>query len=227
MSCRFVLSLLAAFVAIVSPYTLVAQEDDVAVPYDKQTLQWEELRGTTTLKLNAAYALVGVINPQVEFRLTPHSAFQTEFVYSPWRSIFDGHPMHFGILLNEYRYYLSPRTRGLYVGANFGMMAFRMSKPQLADGRVVLQNRYSKGYGFMGGVTVGYQWRLSRRCMLDLFVGFAYMHSNYNGYSMDGVVDMYPSRPEDKQPASPDPFNSSAEWMPNKAGLSIGILLFD
>lgn len=214
-------------VAIASPYTLVAQNDDLVAPRDKQAQQWEELSGTTTLKLNAAYALVGVINPQVEFRLTPHSAFQTEFVYSPWRSIFDGHPMHFGILLNEYRYYLSPRTRGLYVGANFGMMAFRMSKPQLTDGRVVLQNRYSKGYGFMGGVTVGYQWRLSRRCMLDLFVGFAYMHSNYNGYSMDGVVDMYPSRPEDKQPASPDPFNSSAEWMPNKAGLSIGILLFD
>lgn len=227
MNRRFVLSVLASFVAVISSYTLVAQEYDLVAPRDKQALQWEELSGTTTLKLNAAYALVGVINPQVEFRLTPHSAFQTEFVYSPWQSIFDGHPMHFGILMGEYRYYLSPRTRGLYLGANFGMMAFKMSKPQLADGRVALQNRYCKGYGFMGGVTVGYQWRLSRRCMLDLFVGFAYMHSNYNGYSMDGVVDMYPSRPEDKRPTSPDPFNSSAEWLPNKAGLSIGILLFD
>ena len=31
-------------------------------------------------KLNGLYALVGVINPAVEFRLTDHSAFQTEFV---------------------------------------------------------------------------------------------------------------------------------------------------
>lgn len=227
MNSRCILSLLAAIVALIVPYTLPAQENSAISLGDNPTLQWEDMQGTTTLKLNAAYALVGVINPQVEFRLTPHSAFQTEFVYSPWQSIFDGHPMHFGILLNEYRYYLSPRTRGLYLGANFGMMAFRMSKPQLADDRVALQNRYCKGYGFMGGVTVGYQWRLSRRCMLDLFVGFGYMHSNYNGYSLDGVVDMSPSRPEDKQPASPDPFNSSAEWLPNKAGISIGILLFD
>lgn len=38
-------------------------------------------------KLNGLYALVGVVNPAVEFRLTDHSAFQTEFVYSPWKSI--------------------------------------------------------------------------------------------------------------------------------------------
>ena len=28
-------------------------------------------------KLNGLYALVGVVNPAVEFRLTDHSAFQT------------------------------------------------------------------------------------------------------------------------------------------------------
>lgn len=179
-----------------------------------------------TLKLNTAYAVVGVINPQVEFRLSPHSAFQTEFVYSPWRSI-NGHHMHFGILLNEYRYYISDRTKGLYAGANVGMMAFDMSKPQIVGNRIELQNRYSKGYGFMFGAVVGYEWRFARRWMLDVFVGFSYMHSRYNGYTMDGVVQMHPSRPEDKVPASPDPFNSSAEWLPNKAGISIGFLLFD
>lgn len=179
------------------------------------------------IKLNAAYALVGVVNPQVEFRLSPHSAFQTEVVYSPWQSI-GGHPMHFGIFLNEYRYYFAPdRTHGLYAGINAGMMAFKMSKPQFTDGHMSFQNRYCKGYGFMAGAVVGYEWQFARRWLLDVFVGFAYMHSKYNGYSMDGVVDMNPSRPEDKQPTSPDPFNSSAEWLPNKAGISIGILLFD
>ena len=96
---------------------------------------------TTTLKLNMAYAIVGVINPQVEFRLTPHSAFQTEFVYSPWQSL-GGHPMHFGIFLNEYRYYISERTKGLYVGAHAGMMAFDMSKPYLNNGALDFQKRY-------------------------------------------------------------------------------------
>ena len=48
----------------------------------------------------------------------------------------------------------------------------------------------------------------------------------YNGYSMDGVIDMHPHRPAWKEPASPDPFNISAEWLPNKAGISIGFLLW-
>ena len=41
----------------------------------------------TYVKLNGLYALVGVINPAVEFRLSPHSTFQSEFVCSPWKSI--------------------------------------------------------------------------------------------------------------------------------------------
>lgn len=176
-------------------------------------------------KLNGIYALGGVVNPQLEFRLSPHSALQTEVVYSPWRSINDHH-MHFGIFMNEYRYYLRSANDGLYVGAHAGMVLFDMSKPQFADGRIVLQDRYSKGYGVVAGVVVGYEWRFAKRWLLDAYVGFGYMHSNYNGYSLDGVIDMHPSRPADKQPSSPDPFNSSAEWLPTKIGLSVGILLW-
>lgn len=182
-------------------------------------------RAAAVLKLNVAYAAVGVINPQIEFPISRNSSFQTEVVYSPWQSI-NGHPFHFGIFLNEYRYHI-PRTNGLYVGLNGGMMAFKMSKPMLVDRSIVFQNRYCKGYGYMFGAVVGYSWKFARRWMLDLFVGFGYMHSSYNGYSMDNVVDMYPHRPEDKQPTSPDPLNNSAEWLPNKAGISIGFLLFN
>ena len=135
--------------------------------------------------------------------------------------------MHFGIFLNEYRYYISERTKGLYVGANFGMMAFKMSKPEIVNWHIVLQERYCKGYGFMGGAGVGYEWRFGMRWMVDAFVGFGYMYSNYNGYTLDDKIEMHPHRPADKQPLHPDPFNISAEWLPNKVGLSIGFLLFD
>ena len=182
-------------------------------------------RAVPIVKLNAAYAVVGVINPQIEFRISPHSAFQTEVVYSPWQSI-NGHPMHFGIFLNEYRYFIAPnKTKGLYAGLNGGMMAFKMSKPQFYDNKLSLQNRYCKGYGYMFGAVVGYEWQFARRWVLDVFVGFAYMHSKYNGYSFDGEIEMNPSRPEWKEPVHPDPFNSSAEWLPNKAGISIGFIL--
>ena len=94
-------------------------------------------------KLNVLYALVGVVNPAVEFRLTDHSAFQTEFVYSPWKSInVDGQKQTdalLGIFLNEYRYYFRGYARGWYVGGNAGMMAFRMSKPYIENWGIHLE----------------------------------------------------------------------------------------
>ena len=178
-------------------------------------------------KLNGLYALVGVVNPAVEFRLTDHSAFQTEFVYSPWKSInVDGQskPMHFGIFLNEYRYYFRGYARGWYVGGNAGMMAFRMSKPYIENWRLKFENRYCKGYGMMIGLCAGYEYQFGERWLLDAYVGWAWMDSHYNGYSFDGQVDMYPHRPV--QPEHPDPFNGSSEWYPNKIGVSIGYRIF-
>ena len=139
-------------------------------------------------KLNGLYALVGVVNPAVEFRLTDHSAFQTEFVYSPWKSInVDGQskPMHFGIFLNEYRYYFRGYARGWYVGGNAGMMAFRMSKPYIENWGIHLENRYSKGYGFMFGACAGYERIFRERWVFDVFFGWSWMTSFYNGYDLD------------------------------------------
>lgn len=39
------------------------------------------------VKLNGIYALAGVINPAVEFAISPKSTLQTEIVVSPWKSI--------------------------------------------------------------------------------------------------------------------------------------------
>lgn len=132
----------------------------------------------TYVKLNGLYALVGVINPAVEFRLSPHSTFQSEFVCSPWKSIEHNgahKPMLFGIFMNEYRRYFKQHNTGWYVGANVGMMAFKMSKPTFAGGKLGLQDRYSKGYGLMFGVCGGYEYRFADRWLLDVYFGWAYM----------------------------------------------------
>ena len=156
-------------------------------------------------KLNGLYALVGVVNPAVEFRLTDHSAFQTEFVYSPWKSInVDGQskPMHFGIFLNEYRYYFRGYARGWYVGGNAGMMAFRMSKPYIENWGIHLENRYSKGYGFMFGACAGYERIFRKRWVFDVFFGWSWMTSFYNGYDLDGRTQMEPHRPVQPIPST-------------------------
>lgn len=178
----------------------------------------------TYVKLNGAYALVGVVNPQVEFKISSHSTCQAEVVYSPWQSI-NGHPMKFGILQNEYRYYFKEHNHGIYIGANVAFKVFNMSKPMLHDWRIVFQDRYCKGSGIMAGVVVGYEYRFAERWLVDVFVGFGYSYCWYNGYSMSHEIDMYPVRPEWKQPPYPDPYNTSAQWIPTKAGVSIGFLI--
>ena len=50
------------------------------------------------VKLNVPYALVGVVNPAVEFAISPKSTLQTDIVISPWKSINEKH-MLFAIFM--------------------------------------------------------------------------------------------------------------------------------
>ena len=191
------------------------------------SLPTQRLDAQIYAKLNGLYALVGVINPAVEFTVSPKSTFQTEIVFSPWKYVNDhgvDKQMKFGILMTEYRRYFKQHNRGWYLGANMGMMGFKMSKPQFSDGWF-LENRYSKGYGMMIGICGGFEYQFADRWLLDAYFGWSYMLSWYNGYSLDGTIDLYPHRPV--QPEKPDPFNGSHEWLPNKIGVSIGFMIFN
>ena len=191
------------------------------------SLPTQRLDAQIYAKLNGLYALVGVINPAVEFTVSPKSTFQTEIVFSPWKYVNEhgvDKPMKFGILMTEYRRYFKQHNRGWYLGANMGMMGFKMSKPQFSDGWF-LENRYSKGYGMMIGICGGFEYQFADRWLLDAYFGWSYMLSWYNGYSLDGTIDLYPHRPV--QLEKPDPFNGSHEWLPNKIGVSIGFMIFN
>ena len=56
------------------------------------------------VKLNGLYALAGLVNPAVEFAISPKSTLQTDIVVSPWKSIRGKH-MTFAIFMCEYRRY--------------------------------------------------------------------------------------------------------------------------
>lgn len=100
-----------------------------------------------------------------------------------------------------------------------------MSKPYIENWGIHLENRYSKGYGFMFGACAGYERIFRKRWVFDVFFGWSWMTSFYNGYDLDGRTQMEPHRPV--QPLHPDPFNGSSEWYPNKIGISIGIRIYD
>ena len=180
----------------------------------------------TYFKLNGLYALAGVVNPQFEFVMSPHSAVQFEAVYSPWRSICGNHA-HFGFFMGEYRYYFREAAKGWYVSGNAGLMGFDVSKPRLFyNGKLLdFKDSYSKGFGILVGLGAGYQYTFKERWVVDAFIAIDFFRSWYNGYYHDGRIEMNPQGHEDY--THPDPFNGSSEFVPAKVGVSIGYKIFD
>jgi hypothetical protein len=185
----------------------------------------QQANSQIAVKLNTLYAVGGVVNPAVEFKISPKYTFQTEVVLSPWLGInIDEiyHPLKVGIFMNEVRRYFKEANKGWYIGVNGAMMGFNLSKPEWNHG-IKLKNVYGKGYGFMVGVAVGYEYVFGKKdnWLLDAYFGFSRMWSMYNEYDcVTHEITMYPHR--EVQPNPPDPWNGSAEWYPNKIGLSIG-----
>ena len=177
------------------------------------------------LKMNALYATVGLINPQVEFIVSPHSTMSVDITYSPWRR-WNGNHSHFVIYMNEYRYYFKESTRGWYLGANIAMHAFDINRPQFWErGRLISrQQDYGKGFSVGFGIGAGWSHWLSDRWVLDVSFAFDKLYSWYNRYSKDGDIEMHPQGHEHY--LKPDPFNGSVEEIPIKLGVSFGYRIF-
>lgn len=190
------------------------------------TLVVPSAKGQIYAKINALYAVVGVVNPQIEAVIAPHSTLSVDATFSPWRSV-KGRHLFFGMFNGEYRYYLKGATKGLYAALNAGAMGFDINKPSfLKNGNFIAFNdRYGKGFGMILGAVVGYQHHFAERWTVDAFLGVGFLRSWYNGYYPDGSVVMHPQGHEDY--LHPDPFNGSSEIMPFKAGVSIGYRIFN
>ncbi len=182
-------------------------------------------------KLNALYAVAGVINPQLEFVVGPHSSISIDPMFSPYKTIKWGNrnDIHalFGILQTEYRFYIDSEVRGFYISANVGMQAFDMTRPYLFqnDKIISFEQGFGRGFGVMAGVGIGYTHTFKERWVVDAFFAFNRMWSWYNDYKSSGEIVLFPRHP--KEPKFPDPFNGSAEWLPSKIGVSIGYKIFD
>ncbi|MBQ0080089.1 MAG: DUF3575 domain-containing protein [Alistipes sp.] len=176
-------------------------------------------------KLNLMYAAIGIIHPQFEFQISPNATVSADFVYSPWKSIVGKYHMNFGILQAEARYYFKSANKGWYASGNVGMQIFDMNKPiYFKDGLLSFNRTYSKGGGFMAGIGIGWERPFRERWVVDIFFAFDFMLSWYNGYTMDGIINMNPQGHEHYRYA--DPFNASSEFLPSKIGVSIGYRIF-
>ena len=182
-------------------------------------------------KLNALYAVVGVINPQLEFIVGPHSSISIDPTFSPhktikWGKRDDIHAM-FGILQTEYRFYIKREARGFYVSAHAGVQMFELTRPFFFrnDKLITFEPGFGRGFGAMTGIGIGYSHTFKERWVVDAFFAFDRMWSWYNDYKSNGEINLYPAHQH--EPKYPDPFNGSAEWLPSKIGVSIGYKIFD
>ena len=182
-------------------------------------------------KLNALYAVVGIINPQLEFVVGPHSSISIDPMFSPYKTIKWGNrdDIHarFGIFQTEYRFYIKPEARGFYVSANVGMQAFDMTRPFFFNnGKIIsFEPGFGRGWGMMAGLGIGYSHTFKERWVVDAFFAFNRMWSKYNDYKANGEVNLFPMHSHETK--YPDPYNGSAEWLPSKIGVSIGYKIFD
>ena len=182
-------------------------------------------------KLNALYAVAGVINPQLEFVVGPHSSISIDPMFSPYKTIKwgdrDNIHARFGIFQTEYRFYIKREARGFYVSANAGMQAFDMTRPFFFHGDKIItfEPGFGRGWGMMVGLGIGYSHTFKERWVVDAFFAFNRMWSKYNDYKSNGEVNLFPMHSHETK--YPDPYNGSAEWLPSKIGVSIGYKIFD
>jgi hypothetical protein len=145
------------------------------------------------VKANAAFIPVGIINAGVEYQLAPKYTFQADVFASPWKS-FSGHELQYYMLGLEGRYYFDEAFKHWYVGANIGFSTYKVQKwnywndefykdaQQEQVSSYINSNIYQKGYSFLIGATIGYQFKINENWNVDIYAGGGHSEDRYKAY---------------------------------------------
>jgi hypothetical protein len=163
------------------------------------------LYSQTYVKFNGISALALVPNVGLETSIGKKMTFQFDVTASFWESI-NGEPYKALIVTPEVRYHFNEKNNGLYVGGNISGGAFKLQKYGYQN-----SNHYQKGYNYLLGITIGYQWKLSDKWALDLFVGGGHQEAFYKGYDPEG----------NRTDTWVHDYNKSGEWILYRGGLMI------
>lgn len=158
----------------------------------------------TYLKGNLATSLVLIPNFGIETSIGKKVTFQVDLMTSFWT--INGRPENFFIFVPEFRYHLNEKFNGFYVGGHIGGTAFKVSKWDHYD-----SNQYQKGLGYIIGATIGYQKRITKKLVIDFFLGGGNHQGFYKGYELK-TGERYDS---------PYAYNKSGEWIPYRGGVML------
>ena len=159
----------------------------------------------TSIKFNAATALVGVPNIGFETNLSKKFTFQFDATASFWKSV-NNAPMKFFILIPEVRYYTKEAGKGFFVGAHIGGASYEFQKWNYIN-----SDNYQKGYSILYGITLGYQFIVSPKLNLEIFAGGGYNQGYYKGYLLS-TGERYDIAKD---------YNKSGELIPYRGGLML------
>ncbi|WP_346883379.1 DUF3575 domain-containing protein [uncultured Algibacter sp.] len=158
----------------------------------------------TSIKGNVATALIGIPNFGFETNLGRKTTFQLDVTASFWT--IKGVPYKFALLFPEFRYYTRRSGNGFFVGAHVGGGRYKLQKWNHD-----VSGDYQDGYSVFYGISLGYQFEISNRINLELFIGGGNQQGYYKAYSLktgertDGATD----------------FNKSGEFLPYRGGLML------
>lgn len=179
----------------------------------------QEQEKSIYIKGNALLAPIGILNAGVEKQLNKKYTLQGDVFISPWKS-FAGHEMQYYSLSLEGRYYFKEAFDRWYVGANLAASHFVLQKWNYWNDNVyvndngeafVHSNIYQKGYSYILGVTLGYQFNLSENWKLDLYGTVGTSQDFYKGYD----------RVSGKRYDTAKNWNKSGEILPYRGGVMI------
>lgn len=133
------------------------------------------------VKTNALWWMTGTPNIGIEIPVIETQTFQLFYGINPWKS--DVKSTTHWCLQPEFRYWLRQRWKGWFVGIHAMGGEFNVENKRLPLGiwKGLRDNRYS-GWYVGGGISAGYQWKLSRHWNLEAAIGFGYNYVEYDQY---------------------------------------------
>ncbi|WP_092735563.1 DUF3575 domain-containing protein [Riemerella columbipharyngis] len=156
-----------------------------------------------------------IFNAGAECKLAPKYTLQADVLVSPWRSV-NGH--HFQIYMGhtEVRYYFKQAFKGWYAGLNVGFGLFDITKWNYLKSK-----KYQRGFNYMLGGVVGYQYQWSKKWNIDLFLGGGSSQGFYHGYEPADNPPSFIRRYE----VHSGKWNLSGEWIPYRGGIMLSYKL--
>lgn len=134
------------------------------------------------LKTNLLYWATTTPNLGLETSFAKKHSVQLFYGLNPWKSS-TGKTLRHWVLQPEYRYWFCESFNGWFLGAHLMGGEFNMSSVELPFGvfKDLKEHRY-EGWYAGGGVTVGYQWMISRHWNFEASLGIGYDYIQYDKY---------------------------------------------